>query len=331
MTGPLVCVALGIEARALRRGLPSGHDEVIRLGMGPRRAARAAAGLPPGVPLAVTGFAGALDDGLSPGEVLVASEVRYDGQVWPCPSAPLIAGDLVRAGLAVQTGPVVTTRHVVTGGARRRAAREGMRAVAAERTPDRTDGAEKTEHADHGEDELARAADMESGPVAAARAGLPFAVVRVVVDTPSRPLLRPATIAHGLAACRVLTRLGPVLARWAAATGTRRVLLGAPTGDMEGDPGTRPTPDLTLLVRPDARPPHPLRSDAHEPGGLHAVGAPEDVALGWLAGARTIRLAGGPPALVSAVLTALEGLGPIVVEKRRASAEAAALPKEAWP
>jgi hypothetical protein len=171
---------------------------------------------------------------------------------------------------------------------------------------------------------------MESGPVAAARAGLPFAVVRVVVDTPSRPLLRPATIAHGLAARRVLTRLGPVLARWAAATGTRRVLLGAPTSDLE-DPGTRPTPDLTLLVRPDARPPHPLRSDAHEPGGLHAVGAPGDVALGWLAGARTIRLAGGPPALVSAVLTALEGLGPLVVEKRRATAEAAAPPKEAWP
>jgi hypothetical protein len=304
MTEPLVCVALGIEARAVRRGLPPGRGEVIRLGMGPRRAARAVAGLPPGVPLAVTGFAGALDDGLRPGEVLVASEVRYEGQVWPCPSAPFIAGDLARAGLAVQTGPVVTTRHVVTGGARRRAAREGMRA---------------------------RAADMESGPVAAARAGLPFAVVRVIVDTPSRPLLRPATIAHGLAARRVLTRLGPVLARWAAAAGARRVLLGSPTDDVEGDPGTRPTPDLTLLVRPDARPPHPLRSDAHEPGGLHAVGAPEDVALGWLAGVRTIRLTGGPPALVGAVLTALEGLGPLVVEKRRADAEAVAPPKEAWP
>jgi hypothetical protein len=102
-------------------------------------------------------------------------------------------------------------------------------------------------------------------------------------------------------------------------------------GDVDGGTGTRPMPDLTLLVRPDARPPHPLRSDANEPGGLRAVSAPEDVALGWLAGARTIRLTGGPPTLVGAVLTALEGLGPLTVEKRRADAEAVAPPKEAWP
>ncbi|GAA4594682.1 hypothetical protein GCM10023194_62280 [Planotetraspora phitsanulokensis] len=302
MTGPLVCVALGIEARAVRGGLPDGRGEVLRLGMGPRRAARAAAGLPPGVPLAVTGFAGALDDELRPGEVLVASEVRYDGQVWPCPSAPLIAGDLARAGLAVQTGPVVTTRHIVTGRVREE--------------PDAGPG-----------DGRARAADMESGPVAAARAGLPFAVVRVIVDTPSRPLLRPATIGRGLAARRVLTRLAPVLARWSAATGARHVLLGAPADEVNG--GARSTPDLTLVVRPDASPPHPLRSEAPEPGGLRAVGAPEDVPLGWLAGARTIRLAGGPPALVRAVLTALEGLGPLTVERRRA--ETTVLPEEAWP
>ncbi|GAA4558770.1 phosphorylase family protein [Planotetraspora kaengkrachanensis] len=302
MTGPLVCVALGIEARAVRGGLPGGRGEVVRLGMGPRRAERAAAGLPPGVPVAVTGFAGALDDGLRPGEVFVATEVRYDGQAWPCPSAPLIAGDLARAGLAVQTGPLVTTPHVVTGRARAEA------------------------HAGPGEDR-ARAADMESGPVAAARAGLPFAVVRVIVDTPSRPLLRPSTLAGGLAARRVLTKLGPVLALWAAAAGARHVLLGSPAGQVNG--GARPVPDLTLLVRPDAGPPHPLRSEAPEPGGLRAVGAPEEVALGWLAGARTIRLTGGPPALVAAVLTALEGLGPLTVERRRA--ETTALPEEAWP
>ncbi|MBX6168378.1 MAG: 4-hydroxy-3-methylbut-2-enyl diphosphate reductase, partial [Thermobispora bispora] len=123
MTDLIVCTALGMEARAVARGLRSAPGQirvrVVRTGMGPDRAARAAALLPPGGAVTVTGFGGALHDGLRPGDVLVATEVRSGGRVWPCPSAPLLAGELVRAGLPARTGPLVTSPHVVTGGERR--------------------------------------------------------------------------------------------------------------------------------------------------------------------------------------------------------------------
>ncbi|ETK37210.1 phosphorylase family protein, partial [Microbispora sp. ATCC PTA-5024] len=100
MTGLVVCVALALESRAIRRGLDGGPRRVrgprrsplvVRVGMGPVRAARAAAALPPFGALAVAGLGGALDDGLRPGDVLVATEVRWDGAVLPCPYGPALA------------------------------------------------------------------------------------------------------------------------------------------------------------------------------------------------------------------------------------------------
>lgn len=209
MTDLIVCTALGMEARAVARGLRPERDHpgvrVVRIGMGPDRAVRAAALLPPAAALAVTGFGGALDDGLRPGDVLVATEVRADGRVWPCPSAPLLAGELARAGLPVRTGPLVTASRVVTGSGRRALAREGARAV-----------------------------DMESAPLAAAAGRRPFAAVRVIVDTPAAPLLNLATVGGAVAARRTLSRLAPVLERWAAAAGARRVLLAAPRSFCAG-------------------------------------------------------------------------------------------------
>jgi 4-hydroxy-3-methylbut-2-enyl diphosphate reductase len=59
---------------------------------------------------------------------------------------------------------------------------------------------------------------MESAWLAPAAAGRPFAVLRVVLDTPARELHRPfATAAGGLAAWRSLRRAAPALALWAAA------------------------------------------------------------------------------------------------------------------
>ncbi|WP_182881136.1 4-hydroxy-3-methylbut-2-enyl diphosphate reductase [Microbispora sp. H10949] len=209
MTDLIVCTALGMEARAVARGLRPARERsrvrVVRVGMGPDRAARAAALLPPAGALAVTGFAGALDDGLRPGDVLVATEVRSGDRVWPCPSAPLLAGELARAGLRAVTGPLVTSPRVVSGRDRRALALEGGIAV-----------------------------DMESAPLAAAARGRPFAAVRVIVDTPTAPLLSLATTGGAVAACRTLTRIGPVLARWAAATGPRRVLLASPRSFCAG-------------------------------------------------------------------------------------------------
>ncbi|MEV5741828.1 4-hydroxy-3-methylbut-2-enyl diphosphate reductase [Microbispora rosea] len=213
MTDLIVCTALGMEARAVARGLRSRPDlggdhprvQVVRMGMGPGRAARAAGLLPPAAALAVTGFGGALHDGLRPGDVLVATEVRFGDRVWPCPSAPLLAGELLRAGLPARTGPLVTSPRVVTGRGRHALAGEGAYAV-----------------------------DMESASLAAAAGTRPFAAVRVIVDTPDAPLLNLATMGGAVAARRTLARIGPVLARWAAATGPRRVLLASPRSFCAG-------------------------------------------------------------------------------------------------
>ncbi|HEY5167810.1 MAG TPA: hypothetical protein VIK03_00225, partial [Thermoleophilia bacterium] len=58
--------------------------------------------------------------------------------------------------------------------------------------------------------------DMESAWLAPAAEGRPFAVLRVVLDTPAREIYRPlATLGGGLAAWRALRRAAPALALWA--------------------------------------------------------------------------------------------------------------------
>ncbi|MFL6056965.1 MAG: hypothetical protein ACJ72W_29320 [Actinoallomurus sp.] len=188
MTGLVICTALRIEARAVRRGLPSSARgvRVIRTGLGPRRAARATDRLPEHAALAVTGFGGALDVGLRPGDVLVATEVRFGERVYPCAAARPIAERLALAGLYTRMGPLFTSPHLVTGGERLRLAAAGVRAV-----------------------------DMETGPLAAVAAGRPFVALRVIVDTPAVPLLRPGTVRRVLIARNRLRRVTPVLVAWA--------------------------------------------------------------------------------------------------------------------
>ncbi|MEV5751607.1 hypothetical protein AB0L00_27610 [Actinoallomurus sp. NPDC052308] len=188
MTELVICTALRIERRAVRRGLPSSARDVrvVRTGLGPRRAARAAARLPEHAALAVTGFGGALDIGLRPGDVLVATEVRFGERVFPCAAARPIAERLALAGLATRTGPLFTSPRLVTGGERLRLAAAGVRAV-----------------------------DMETGPLAVVATGTPFVAVRVIVDTPAVPLLRPGTVRRVLIARSRLRRVAPVLVAWA--------------------------------------------------------------------------------------------------------------------
>jgi 4-hydroxy-3-methylbut-2-enyl diphosphate reductase len=211
VTDLLACAPLRIEARAVRRGLNGmAGVRVARTGFGPGRSAQQAAQLarqPFGM-MAVTGVGGGLDPRLQPGELVVATEVRHDGEdgfVIHCPSAPLLAGELRRAGLAVTAGPVVTVDRLALGRGRQRLAADG-----------------------------ALVADMESAAVARAAGGRPLAVLRAVSDTPDHPLLHPATVTGGIAALRALRRAGPALQRWAAAAGDRQVLLAAPRSFCAG-------------------------------------------------------------------------------------------------
>jgi 4-hydroxy-3-methylbut-2-enyl diphosphate reductase len=210
--GPLiVCAPLRVEARALRRGLRTAggdSDRVVRTGYGPERARQHADGLaaaPFGM-LAVAGTGAGLVADLKPGDLVVGTEVGADGaQAVALPSAPLLAGELRRAGLRVRTGKIVTVDHLVSGAERERLARDG-----------------------------AIAADMESAPLAAAAAGHPVAVIRAISDTPGKPLLHPRTVTGGLAALRSLRAAGAVLDQWAAAAGERRVLLAGPRSFCAG-------------------------------------------------------------------------------------------------
>lgn len=209
MTDLLVCAALGIEARALKTdGL-----RVERVGMGVRRAEEFARRERAFDVLAVAGFGGATDECLRPGDIVVADEVRRGGQVIECPWADSIAFALERhlilepevdeapephtahglnaAGRgtpAVMTGPVETIDHIASAQILTRLAGQGVTTV-----------------------------DMESFPLVATARGRPFTVVRVIVDTPDHPLIRPSTLRAGLNARKRLQAIGAVLRDWATA------------------------------------------------------------------------------------------------------------------
>ena len=204
--GLLVCSPLGLEARAVRRGLGDA-GEVRRTGYGPSRAADEAARMRDGAfgQMAVAGVGGGVSAGVELGDLVVGTEVSRIGSADSvrCLSAPLLAGELRRAGLRVSTGPVATVDHLVRAGQHAALAATGAVAV-----------------------------DMESGPLAAAAGERPVAVVRAVSDTPDRPLA--GIVSGGLAALRSLRLAAPVLARWAAACAPRRVLLAGPRSFCAG-------------------------------------------------------------------------------------------------
>lgn len=79
--------------------------------MGPDRSAARTRALGADAVL-VAGVAGALDERLRPGDVVVASELRGGGASIPSPSAPLLAAALRRGGLTVHVGPLLTRSSV---------------------------------------------------------------------------------------------------------------------------------------------------------------------------------------------------------------------------
>ncbi|GAA1576173.1 hypothetical protein GCM10009804_36160 [Kribbella hippodromi] len=198
MTG-VVCTPLYAEWMALRGKLTTP----------PMRTGRSR-GTPPHGPVLVAGVAGALVDGIAPGDLVVATEVRSADQVVGAAggvvsqAAVLVAGELRRRGFTVHLGPVVTADHVVDS-AEERAALAAAGAVAV---------------------------DTESALLAGDDGQT--VVVRAVVDTPGQPLRRLGMPQRGVRALRELRRAADVINEWSAATGERELLLAGPRSFCAG-------------------------------------------------------------------------------------------------
>ena len=188
--GLAVLVPLSIEVLALRcSGLREAR--VIRTGAGPRRSQSAALRLAGSADtaLAVAGVCGGVDPELRPGDVIVASELQ-GGKGTHKLTNPEALVDAIRAlGIAAKLGPIRSEDHIVRGPERERLRESGAIAV-----------------------------DMESRWLAEAAGDRPFAVLRVVIDTPRRELLRIGAIPDSLRALATLRRIAPALEAWERAT-----------------------------------------------------------------------------------------------------------------
>ncbi|MFC9327957.1 1-hydroxy-2-methyl-2-butenyl 4-diphosphate reductase [Kitasatospora sp. NPDC057015] len=241
-TAPLlVLCALGPEVWALRggdwSGAAGGPPVLVRTGMGRRRAGLAVRRLLTAAPggygaLVVAGFGAAVAPGISPGDVIVANGVRdAEGNHFAIDSGPTLAKALQARGLTVHIGAHHTADHVVRGLERRALHAQGALAVDMEAAA-----------------VLARLRELPPAPPAAGATGpLPAAVLRVVVDTPERELVRPGTLPAGLRAWRTLRATVPALVAWhaqAASPATAARPAGPPgaVGDPGGPhPPTHPT------------------------------------------------------------------------------------------
>jgi 4-hydroxy-3-methylbut-2-en-1-yl diphosphate reductase len=200
MKNLLVVAPLGIEALAIRSAAP--RLTVRSTGMGPRRALAAVPELRahPARALTVLGFGGGLAADSRLGEVIVAEEVlmvdehgQSTAESVRCDGVLELTELLSERGLTVRRGLLASVEQIITGQARARMLACGAVAV-----------------------------DMESAWVAQARRGRPFAVVRVISDTPERELRRRLpvgpplpTLADGLRAIAILRQAAAGLHAWA--------------------------------------------------------------------------------------------------------------------
>ncbi len=201
MSNLLVAAPLSVEVALIRSAVRDAR--VRKTGMGPERAMRAAETLAraPGRALLVLGFCGGLDAESEPGEVIVAEAVRATSderhpvpERVVCTDVESLTAALRDRGMTVRSGEIVCVSKLALGERRAQLLAGGALAV-----------------------------DMESVWLAAGAAGRPFAVVRVVLDSPSHELLRPQAVGGALRAAQALRRAATALRAWepeTAATGT---------------------------------------------------------------------------------------------------------------
>jgi 4-hydroxy-3-methylbut-2-en-1-yl diphosphate reductase len=191
MSELLIAAPLRIEAALISS---AARDVAVRrTGMGPvhSRAAAGALAQTPEQALLVLGFCGGLDAESVPGEVIVAETVCTAGDEGhtservACADAEGLMRRLQTRGLKVRSGEIVCVSKIAVGERRAQLLAGGALAV-----------------------------DMESVWLAAGAAGRPFAVVRVVLDSPSHELLRPQATVGALRAARVLRRVAGALHDW---------------------------------------------------------------------------------------------------------------------
>jgi 4-hydroxy-3-methylbut-2-enyl diphosphate reductase len=181
----LVLAPLSVEALALRSGLRSAR--VVRTGGGKRRSQSAALELigSGDRALAVAGLCGGVDRSLQPGDVVVASELSGETGVRLITGASALVDALGKLGVTAHLGPIRSEDHLVCGEERERLRAGGALAV-----------------------------DMESLWLADAAGQRPFAVLRVVLDTPRWELLRPGIVVDSFRALATLRRVAPALETW---------------------------------------------------------------------------------------------------------------------
>jgi 4-hydroxy-3-methylbut-2-enyl diphosphate reductase len=171
----LVAAPLRLEAFAIKSG--ARKMRVRKTGMGQNRSKAAVSPLAreQAAALVVMGVCGALDDGCEPGDVVVAEEL-LDGELdedsgrIQCPSAEPLATALESRGVRVRRGTIVSVARIAHGERRVTLRERGAIVV-----------------------------DMESAWLASAARERPFAVIRVVADTPSREVTRPLLTLAGAA------------------------------------------------------------------------------------------------------------------------------------
>jgi 4-hydroxy-3-methylbut-2-en-1-yl diphosphate reductase len=198
MSDLLIVAPLLVEALAIRSAAPGLH--VRTTGMGPERARAAVPALSadPAQAMLVLGFGGGLRPDSRLCEVVVAEQVLAvdehgspSGEPIVCGGTEALAAALADCGLEVRRGLVASVDRIVTGEARERMLACGALAV-----------------------------DMESAWVAAAARGRPFAVVRVLSDTPERELRQRLPVGPPLPTLGDAARATAALRRAARALGT---------------------------------------------------------------------------------------------------------------
>src|ERR1700728_1555971 len=127
----LVYVPLRFEANAVRKGLTQSTSHVQRTGMGATRSRKSAAQSQPGPfgAMVVMGTAAGLADDLSPGDLVVATEVTDGETTITLPGADLLAAELRRAGLNARAGRVIQVKKIVSSSERTRLAADGYLAA----------------------------------------------------------------------------------------------------------------------------------------------------------------------------------------------------------